>query len=38
MLLLDSRGDRAGGTPEADDGETWRPDEADAEATAAVPF
>jgi single-strand DNA-binding protein len=38
MLLLDSRSDRAGATPEADDWETWRPDEADAEATAAAPF
>jgi single-strand DNA-binding protein len=38
MLLLDARGDRAGATSEGDDGETWRPDEADAEATAAVPF
>ena len=38
MLLLDSRGDRAGAAPEGDDGEIWRPDQADAEATAAVPF
>ncbi len=38
MLLLDARGDRAGAPRDADDGETWRLDEAGAEATAAVPF
>jgi single-strand DNA-binding protein len=36
MLLLDSRGDRAGAASASDGEETWRPDEADAEAT--VPF